>query len=97
MDEKDRLGNKLRDVEKAREDQWAAERDRELIEKLRRKRAELQAAASEATEAMGLLCPHCHQPLVASREHGVDLLACPNQEGAWLDKKALGELLESKK
>lgn len=97
MDEKDRLGSKLREVEKAREDQWAAERDRELIEKLRRKRSELQAAASEAARAMGLLCPHCHQALVASREHGVDLLACPHQEGAWLDKQALGELLKSKK
>lgn len=34
-DEKDRFGDKLRDVEKAREDQWALEEDRKLIEKLR--------------------------------------------------------------
>jgi len=35
MEERDRYGDKLRDVEKGREDQWAAERDRELLVKLR--------------------------------------------------------------
>ena len=33
-DEKDRLGDKLQNLEKAREDQWAAQRDRELLAKL---------------------------------------------------------------
>ena len=33
--EKDRLGNKLRDAERAREDQYFAERDRQLIDRLR--------------------------------------------------------------
>jgi hypothetical protein len=32
---KDRLGDKLRDVEKAREDQYFAKRDKELIQKLK--------------------------------------------------------------
>jgi hypothetical protein len=39
-DEKDRLGDKLREVEKAREDQWAFEQDRKLIEKQRQKMAQ---------------------------------------------------------
>ncbi|MGH7931779.1 MAG: hypothetical protein ACREQN_01290 [Candidatus Binataceae bacterium] len=47
MDEKDRLGDKLRDVEKAREDQWAHERDRELIEKLRKKGKDETAEAAK--------------------------------------------------
>jgi len=33
--EKDRLGDKLRDVEKGREDKFFADRDRALIEKLK--------------------------------------------------------------
>jgi len=35
-EEKDRLGNKLRDVEKGREDDYFARRDRELLEKMRK-------------------------------------------------------------
>jgi len=34
-DQKDRFGDKLRDVEKAKEDQFFAERDRRLVEKLK--------------------------------------------------------------
>lgn len=37
---KDRLGEKLRDLEHAREDVFVAQRDRELIEKLRAQAAE---------------------------------------------------------
>ena len=37
-DEKDRLGNKLHDVEAAREDQWAAEQDAKLLRRMREKR-----------------------------------------------------------
>ena len=36
-DEKDRYGDKLRDVERGREDSYFAERDRELLEKIRGK------------------------------------------------------------
>ena len=34
-DEKDRLGDKLHDVEAARENQWARQHDEELLEKMR--------------------------------------------------------------
>jgi nucleotide-binding universal stress UspA family protein len=39
-DERDRYGEKLRHLEKAREDQWAAQRDQELLEKLRKEALE---------------------------------------------------------
>jgi len=42
--EKDRLGDKLRDLEHAREDLFFAERDRLLIEKLRAQSAEVWRA-----------------------------------------------------
>ena len=35
---KDRLGDKLRDVEKAREDEYFAKRDRELLKKMKERR-----------------------------------------------------------
>ena len=38
-DEKDRYGDKLRDLERAREDKYYADRDKELIEKMRREKA----------------------------------------------------------
>ncbi len=47
--EKDRLGDKLRDLEHAREDLYFAERDRELIEKLR-----AEAAAAWRAEVYDL-------------------------------------------
>jgi ribosomal protein L37AE/L43A len=82
VDEKDRLGDKLRDVEKAREDQWAFEQDRKLIEQMRARAKSGQ-----------LMCPRCHEPLVERVEHGIRLMACPTGEGAWLDNATLQHLL----
>jgi hypothetical protein len=93
-DEKDRFGDKIKDLEKAREDQWASQRDRELLENLRRKQAELKTAMNAATETMGALCPRCHQQLVKSEKAGVATLACPSDEGAWVDQAELNKLLQ---
>jgi hypothetical protein len=86
-DEKDRLGDKLHDAEKAREDQWAHEEDRKLIEKQRRKMAE------QKQEGASLQCPQCGKPLVATAQSGiagsVAMMACPDDHGAWLDSAAL--------
>ena len=38
-DQKDRYGDKLRDLERAREDKYYSDRDKELIEKMRREKA----------------------------------------------------------
>ncbi len=76
MDEKDRLGDKFRDVEHAREEQWAHQRDQELLEKLRKK-------GDDA------LCPQCHKPLVAETRAGVAMMACADKHGAWLRAEVL--------
>jgi len=60
-DEKDRLGDTLANIEKVREHLWAAERDRELLAKLRQA-AEARAAAKqqgrEAAKVFNrILCP----------------------------------------
>lgn len=90
-DEKDRLGEKLRDVEKAREDQWAYEQDRKLIEKIRVKMAQHKQAGA------ALLCPQCGKSLVAKAANGVAMMACPENHGAWLDSASLKAVLKNQK
>jgi hypothetical protein len=83
-DEKDRLGSKLHDVEKARENQWARQRDEELLEKMRER---LHHHA----------CPECKDFLEPKTEQGVAMHACPHGHGAWLDKSALKAVLKDHK
>ncbi len=79
-DQKDRFGQKLHDLEKAREDQWARERDQKLLEKIRHhQHAELH-------------CPQCQAKLAAHTAGGVVVLRCPDGHGGWLDSEALHHL-----
>ena len=90
---KDRMGEKMRNVERAREDQFAAERDRELLEKIRQK-GEHHKHPGHAADAAAMHCPRCHRPLEAKTHGGVEIMACPIEEGAWLDSAALKHLLK---
>ena len=83
-DGKDRFGSKLRDVEAAREDQWAHQRDEELLEKLRHRLNKIT-------------CPHCKCFLEKKTVSGVTRLECPEGHGAWLDANALKSLSKEKK
>jgi hypothetical protein len=78
-DQKDRFGEKMRDLEKAREDQWAREQDLALIEKMRARQR-------------GLQCPRCAAALVSQSRDGLMITACPNGHGAWLEAAALDRL-----
>lgn len=69
--EKDRFGDKLRDAEKAREDKFFADRDRELLEKLRRE------------SALGD-CPSCGVALAPREDGPLRAAVCPAGHGAWL-------------
>jgi hypothetical protein len=84
-DQKDRFGDKIHDLEKAREDQWAREQDRVLRERIRTR----QPAA--------LRCPRCEAQLVSQARGKSHVMACPNGHGAWLEGAALGRLDESTK
>jgi len=84
-DQKDRFGDKVHDVEKAREDQWACEQDRVLLEKTR------------ARQGTALRCPRCEAPLVSQASRELSVMACPNGHGAWLDETALVHLGGSRK
>jgi phage FluMu protein Com len=82
-DEKDRFGETMKLVERAKEDIFFAERDRELIEKLR---AQLKRA--EGNEKR-LRCPKCGGLLETYTFQGFVLDRCHECEGIWMDK---GEL-----
>jgi len=79
-DEKDRLGDKLHQKEKADEDRFFAERDRELLARLHSHKEPAAAALS---------CPRCAKPLAAVSYQDVTVDQCPACGGVWLDR---GEL-----
>jgi ribosomal protein S27AE len=89
-DEKDRYGDKLRDLEHAREDKFFAERDRDLVEKMRTQEASKQAAGARAGAEMR--CPKCGEGLATANHFGVNVEECSNCGGVWLDRGELDEL-----
>ena len=89
-DEKDRFGETMRLVERAKEDIYFAAKDRELLEKLK---ARLQKI--EKTEAAGQLlgCPKCPGTLDSYRFMEFILDQCHECGGIWLDKGELEGIL----
>src|SRR5260370_23669375 len=79
-DEKARFGDKLHQAEMARENQWARQRDAEIVERLRRKYVK------------SINCRQCGDRLDARVAIGVGGMACPSHHGAWADGKALEQL-----
>jgi Transcription factor zinc-finger len=82
-DEKDKFGETMKLVERAKEDIYFAERDRELIEKLK---AQLQKVERTSSR---LRCPKCPGELETYTFQGFVLDRCHNCGGIWMDK---GEL-----
>jgi phage FluMu protein Com len=82
-DEKDRFGETMRLVERAKEDIYFAERDREMIDKLK---AQLRKVDKQESK---LRCPKCAGLLETYTFQGFVLDRCQNCGGIWMDK---GEL-----
>jgi Zn-finger nucleic acid-binding protein len=80
IDQKDRLGDKIHDAEMARENQWARQRDEEILERLRRKYVK------------AINCPQCGKTLDARVAIGLGGMACPDHHGAWADRVTLDQL-----
>src|SRR5439155_4840007 len=85
VDEKDRMGDKLRQKEKADEDRFFAERDKALLEKLRREQSATSAPADP-------LCPKDGSRLTTAEYHGVTVERCPSCQGMWLDAGELEKI-----
>jgi Zn-finger nucleic acid-binding protein len=82
-DEKDRFGETMRLVERAKEDIFFAERDRELVDKLK---AQLRKIEQQEIK---LKCPKCPGQLNAYSFQGFILDRCDRCGGIWADE---GEL-----
>lgn len=81
-DQKDKLGDTLRLVERAKEDIYFGERDRELM-------ALLKAQLRKVENTVGLHCPKCPGSLESYTFHGYALDRCRECGGIWMDQ---GEL-----
>src|SRR5688572_30928753 len=81
--EKDRFGDTMRLVERAKEDIYFAERDREILEKLRSQLRKVDTAEPRSQ------CPKCTGKLETHSFEGFTLDRCRECGGIWLDK---GEL-----
>jgi len=82
-DEKDRFGEAMKLAERAKEDIYFAERDRELIEKLKTELKKVEKGGSD------LHCPKCPGQLETYTFQGFVLDRCESCGGIWMDK---GEL-----
>lgn len=89
-DEKDRFGETMRLVERAKEDIYFAAKDRELLDKLK---ARLQKVDKSGVEEQ-LRCPKCTGQLESYRFMEFALDQCRNCGGIWLDKGELEEILK---
>ncbi|HWO41899.1 MAG TPA: zf-TFIIB domain-containing protein [Candidatus Eisenbacteria bacterium] len=88
-DEKDRFGEKLKLLERAREDVYFAERDRQLLERIKGQLEKVEKTGPEfhCPKCSGLLEPHSLQGFLLDR--------CRSCGGIWMDKGELEGILAS--
>lgn len=89
--EKDRYGDTMRLVEKAKEDIYFAEKERELIDKLKAKLKEVERRPGAAPL---LTCPKCGGELATYSLLDVVLDRCRRCDGIWLDRGELETILK---
>ena len=88
--ERDRFGEKMKLLERAKEDIYFAAKDRELIEKLK---ALLKKVEGEQARERGLACPKCAGKLESYPFMVFFLDRCQACGGMWLDKGELEWIL----
>jgi Zn-finger nucleic acid-binding protein len=88
-DQKDRFGETMKLVERAKEDIYFAERDRELIEKLKQ---QLKKVVKESSQ---IRCPKCSGDLESYTFQGFALDRCQNCGGIWMDKGELEAIVRT--
>lgn len=85
--EKDRFGEFMRLLERAKEDVYFAARDQELIEKLKQQLKKIDKPEGEAVE---FRCPKCRGLLENYRLVNLALVErCRSCGGVWLDKEEI--------
>jgi Zn-finger nucleic acid-binding protein len=86
-DEKDRYGDTMRLLERAKEDIYFAERDRELINKLKEQLRKVDTSGRE------IHCPKCSGLFETYSFHEILLDRCSKCGGIWLDKGELDAVI----
>jgi Transcription factor zinc-finger len=81
--EKDRLGEFMKLLERAKEDIYFAAKDQELIAKLKEQLKKIDRPKAEAAE---LHCPKCHDLLERYTLMNLPLNRCQSCGGVWFDK-----------
>ena len=89
--ERDRFGEKMRLVEQAKEDIYYAQRDRELIAKLKE---EMKKVDKPAEGGQQLICPKCQRTLESYVFMEIFLDRCQGCGGLWLDQGELEGILK---
>lgn len=89
-DEKDRFGEKMRLVERAKEDIYFAEKDRQLLAKLK---ASMKKVEIHVEPQFSPACPKCPGKLEAYTFMEFKLDRCDGCEGVWLDRGELEGIL----
>lgn len=92
-EEKDRFGDFISLLERAREDVYFAAKDRELIDRLRRR---LEKAQQGQSAAHSLICPRCRMALHSSNLSDLSVNRCAGCGGAWLDHDKLEQFVSAK-
>ena len=88
--EKDRFGELMKLLERAREDIYFAAKDKELIEKLKARLAKVDEAGKEALRPV---CPKCQGTLESYTFLEYLLDRCSSCGGVWLDKDEVDSIL----
>ena len=89
--EKDRFGEKMQLVERAKEDIYFAAKDRELLERLK---AHLKKAARPGEDSGTLVCLKCSGKMETYTFMDFVLDRCHECGGIWLDKGEMEGILE---
>jgi Zn-finger nucleic acid-binding protein len=93
-EEKDRFGDFIRLLERAREDVYFAAKDRDLIEKLNRR---LEKVRQSQLENPTMKCPRCGVNLRGSTLMDFSVNRCSVCGGVWLDRAVLGRFLNMRR
>jgi ribosomal protein L37AE/L43A len=88
--EKDLFGEKMKLVERAREDIYFAEKDRELLAKLKTRLKQVEKTKDSDKSPQ---CPKCAERLASYRLMGFFLDRCQTCGGMWLDRGELRAIL----
>jgi len=93
-EEKDRFGDFISLLERAREDVYFAEKDRELLDKLKRR---LEKAHQGQLEHHAMNCPQCGISLHNSSLMNFMVSRCSGCGGMWVERDVLQQFLNMKK